>query len=287
MGKKRFDKNELLKIEDSYTEDTKHLIRFLDERNLELDYEGLQAYVSYLKGAGYAAATINKRISGAKNRLRLLFGKSSESMDVLSRYQMETVLKEIKGMKLTTKGVDIDKTLSLEEIKKLLASESTPERVKLFIEFLVVTGTRASEMAGIRLAHLKEEPEYVSIRLIGKGNKERFLKVFPDLVNRIRACFKGNTYLFETRKGNLYRRQNISDAIARAGRTVLSRKISAHTLRHTFATLQIQKSRKVKAVSIYLGHSTTSITQDMYVHEELDIDDLKLNLKGKKTGESE
>ncbi len=287
MEEKEFDKQELLKIKDSYTEDTRHLIRFLDERNLELDYEGLRAYVAFLKGAGYAAATINKRISGAKNRLRLVFRKSAESMDVLSRYQMETVLKEIKGMKLSTKGVDIEKTLSLEEVKKLLGSESTPKRVRLFIEFLVVSGTRVSEMAGIRLAHLQEEKKYVSIRLVGKGNKERFLKVFPDVIRRIRTCFQGKTYLFETQENKKYRRQYISDAIARAGRTVLKRKISAHTLRHTFATLQIQKNRKVKALSIYLGHSSTSITQDMYVHEELDIDDLHLDLQKGRPDESE
>lgn len=287
MGKRKFDKSELLKIADSYTEDTRQLIRFLDQRKLELDYKGLRAYVDYLKGAGYAAATINKRISGAKNRLRLIFGKSPESMDVLSRYEMETVLKEIKGMKLTTKGVDIDKTLSLKEIKKLLRSGKTPERVKLFIEFLVATGTRVSEMAGIRLAHLKEEKEHVSMRLVGKGNKERFLKVFPDLVRRIRSCFEGKTYLFETQEGNVYRRQYISDSIALVGRQVLGRKISAHTLRHTFATLQIQKSRKVKAVSLYLGHSSTSITQDMYVHEELDMEDLRFDLKGKTQSETE
>ncbi len=54
---------------------------------------------------------------------------------------------------------------------------------------------------------------------------------------------------------------------------------SFHTLRHTFATLQIRRTRKVKGVSLYLGHSSTPITQDMYVHEELDLNDLSLDLQ--------
>ena len=51
-----------------------------------------------------------------------------------------------------------------------------------------------------------------------------------------------------------------------------------HRLRHTFATLQIRRTHKVKGVSLYLGHSSTAITQDMYVHEELDLNELALDL---------
>ncbi len=50
---------------------------------------------------------------------------------------------------------------------------------------------------------------------------------------------------------------------------MLNRDISAHKLRHSFATIKIAKTGKIKAVSEYLGHSSTSITLDMYVHEEL------------------
>ncbi len=276
---KKFDWHQFAEIEDSYTDDTRLFIRFLDGRGLEMDYPGLRAYLDHLKTSGYAAATINKRLSGAKNRLRMLFGKSPEYLDVLSRYQMETVLREIRGVKLNTKGVDAEKTLSLEEVRKLLTSSAVPYRVKLFIEFLVSAGTRVTETANIRLAHLKDESSFVSVRVVGKGNKERFLKVFPDLINRIRRHFKGKTYLFESQTGAAFRRQYISDAIRTAGRIVLNRRISAHTLRHTFATIQIRKNRKVKAVSLYLGHYSTSITQDMYVHEELDLEDLQLNLQ--------
>ena len=53
---------------------------------------------------------------------------------------------------------------------------------------------------------------------------------------------------------------------------VLGREISAHTLRHSWATEQIKRGQSLKAVSLYLGHASTSITADLYVHDTLDAD---------------
>jgi integrase/recombinase XerD len=273
MGKT--DKHDLLKIRDSYAEDTRYLIAFLDEHGLELDPEGLRRYVEHLKSAGYKAATVNKRLAAAKNRLRLLFRDSDQAMDALSRFQMESTLKEVRGIKKNTRAVDSDRTLTIKEIRHLIRDGEIPLRIRLFIEFLVATGTRVSEMSGIWLSDVKVEPEYVSVRIVGKGSKERSLKLRHELMSRIRSGFRVSTWLFETEDGGRYDRKYISYCICAAGARI-GRRISAHTLRHTFATIQITKNRKVKAVSTYLGHSTTSITQDMYVHEELDLDDLNL-----------
>ena len=64
-------------------------------------------------------------------------------------------------------------------------------------------------------------------------------------------------------------KQYVSDEIAKEGHRILKRKISAYVMRHSFATLSIRDGASVKAVSSYLGHSSTAITQDMYVHETL------------------
>ncbi len=55
---------------------------------------------------------------------------------------------------------------------------------------------------------------------------------------------------------------------------MLGKRFSAHTLRHSFATTALEKTRKIKALSVYLGHSSTSVTLDMYVHEEFSQEDL-------------
>ena len=271
-------RKQLLEIRDCYHNDTRNLLRFLERKGLDLDARGLEAYVAYLKKTGYAASTINKRLQAAKHRFRLVFRQSGGSLDVLQRYEVDTALKEIKGVKRNTRAVDLEKTLTLEELRRLVKSERVPGRTRLMIEFLACTGVRASELAGIRIQDLGEEHGYVAVRIVGKGTKERYLKVRPGLVQRIRAVFAGDTYLFETQGGKPYTRQEVSGWVRSAGRLMLGRRISAHTLRHTFATLQIRKNRKVKALSVYLGHSSTAITQDMYVHEELDLEDLDMGL---------
>jgi integrase/recombinase XerD len=62
----------------------------------------------------------------------------------------------------------------------------------------------------------------------------------------------------------------VSYEIIKAGKRILGRRISAHSMRHSFATLAIRDGASIKAVSKYLGHSSTAITMDMYVHESLE-----------------
>jgi integrase len=271
-------KEQLLSIEDCYSADTRALVRFLEDSGRELDPVSLAAYAEDLKTRSLAAATINKRLQAAKSRLRLVFHSSDRSHDVLAEFDLNQALKEIRGVKLNTRAVDASKTLSREEIRILLQSKETSEKIRMIIEFLLSTGARVSEAAGIRLKNIRTERGFSLIRLIGKGSKERTLKVRKELVMRIRKCFASEVYLFEPRPGKPYTGDHISAQIRLAGRTLLGRTISAHTMRHTFATAMIRKTRKVKGVSTYLGHSSTSITQDMYVHEELELEDLDLDL---------
>ncbi len=271
-------RTELLIIQDSYSEDTRIFVKFLDEKGLDITPESLGMFYNYLKGEGYAANTINKRIAGAKNRLLLLFKQSDRALNVLNAFKFNNEIKKIKKVKLNTKSIGSDKVLSFDELKSLIESGLLDNKKKLFIRFLASTGARVSEMLSILNIHVSEHgKDYFLIRIIGKGNKERMLRVGSSLIYEIRKEFKGKKYLFE-RSGIPYTRQYISKVINRSGYLVLNKNISAHTMRHTFATLQIQKNRKLKALSTYLGHATTAITQDMYVHEELDFDDLDMGI---------
>ena len=90
------------------------------------------------------------------------------------------------------------------------------------------------------------------------------------LFDAVRAMFPGETFLFQTQGGKPYRPNYVSYEIIKAGRRILGRGISAHTMRHSFATLAIREGASIKAVSEYLGHSSTAITMAMYVHESLE-----------------
>src|SRR5690606_16130924 len=113
-------------------------------------------------------------------------------------------------------------------------------RLRLFIRTLYATGCRVSELCGIRLSDCEERGEAVKIRVLGKGRKERFVRIPSDLFKEARAVFGGQEWLFETSGGRPHRRCYVSDSIAALGRRVLDRKISAHVLRHSFATAHVK-----------------------------------------------
>jgi integrase/recombinase XerD len=105
------------------------------------------------------------------------------------------------------------------------------------------------------------------VRVHGKGGKERIVKVSNELIESVERAFNGKEWLFETRNGQKYRRQFISSEVTRVGLRTLSKHISAHSLRHAFATAAIKDGWSPKKVASQLGHSSTFITLDMYVED--------------------
>ena len=145
----------------------------------------------------------------------------------------------------------------------------------MFLRFLFSTGCRVSEMCGIRLRDIENQGATEKIRITGKGNKERFIRIRIDLCTEIQQVFKGSTLLFETSRQKPYNRSYVSNQIKKLGKAFLGRKISAHSLRHSFATIAVGKyPGKLDAVSHYLGHSSTSITLNMYCHNQLSDEEL-------------
>lgn len=269
-----YDAGELLAIRDSYRQDTKAFLRFLSGQGLEMSVEALEQYAETLRGSGYAAQTVNKRITGAKRVLKRCFLRTEESRDSLVAFEFERRLREIKKYTLNTKEVPEDKLLSAAEVRRMYSSDLVPERVRVIIRTFSLSGLRVSELCGIRVTDVSWEAAHYAVRIRGKGSKERRIMLPAGLVGEIRRVFTGRIWLFETRDGSKYDRNNVSRDISIAGRAVLGKRVTAHTLRHTFATHLIKSGKTVKAVSLYIGHSTTAITQDMYVHDQLGLDDI-------------
>ncbi len=266
----------MLSIRDSYSNEIKHFFRYLEENGTELCPEAIRAYRDDMVASGSAVRSINKRLAGVKKRIRQLFERQPDAPDMAKRYRLERTLKDIKLLKVQKSPIAKALLLELAEAQLLINDAGTPDHISLIVEFLFHTGARISEALGIRLANLRERRNYIEVRMIGKGGKERRLKVNSQLIERIKIELAGKEFLFERPDGVPYKRQAVSMAIYRNGLRVLQRQISPHTLRHSFATLRIRATGKIEAVSRYLGHSSTAITLDMYVHEELSINELEL-----------
>lgn len=235
-------------------------------------YKDILDYYSYLKEKGLKASTINTTMAALKKTVREI---TKNETDIIKLFYLEKKLKELPKEQIQSKAVDCDtdKIPTEEEINVLL--EKGSYKLGLFIRFLIHTGARIFEVTQIKHSMITEKEKLLEIRIVGKGSKERILKVDKELVKEIQAHFQGKTYLFETSGGKQYRKNYVSYQIQRLSMRVLSKRFSAHSFRHYFATTMLKKSGDVKAVSNYLGHSKISITLDMYIHSILSFEQLQ------------
>ena len=257
-------KNTLL----SYERDLKKLIDFLEKRNLLLAsarVEDLRDFLSYLRSVGLAESSI-ARITVAIRTFYRFIAKDRNLENVARDLVPPTIPKRLP------------KALSVAEMEAILSApplEGIGVRDRAILELLYATGARVSELVALDLDDIKRiegvEPGLVTLRLIGKGKKERIVpvgsfarKAIDDYLVRIRPSLVKSTQraLFVNARGGRLSRQSawgiVLDAAARAG---LSGRVSPHALRHSFATHLLDGGADIRVVQELLGHVSVSTTQ--------------------------
>ena len=258
-------------IQDNYTGNIRAFTQWARETRHSLDSEGITEYFRYLNNeSGYSSATIRVKRAAVKKRVRQLFhDESLEDRIKIDRFLADLETEpDTKAPKLNTAGISRDKVLSGSEYRELLDKCRTA-RQRAFIMFLYATGCRVAELAGVRLDRCEIQGVTVKIRILGKGSKERFVKIPAETFETIRETFQGTTYLFETRNGRAYNTDYVSAQIKKIGK-LIGRNISAHSLRHTWATRMIEAfPGKIDAISKYMGHANIATTMAFYNHSQL------------------
>jgi integrase/recombinase XerD len=232
----------------------------------------MEMNVSNLKDEGKSASTVNKHISAMRAVVRKIY--ESPHLTAIQSWEIEKALEKIRFVKKAGRSVPEDKIITPDEMDALMAGSS--ERLSLIMTFLWNTGLRISEALGIKYEDCRQTGDVITIRVLGKGNKEREIRISASFYEKIREEFRGEKYLFESSqtKGNALHDRNVDKEIRRIGKRILRRTLSPHMFRHSFATRMIASTGKIKGVSQYLGHSTTAITMDLYVHERMNNTDL-------------
>lgn len=168
--------------------------------------------------------------------------------------------------------------LSLEEIDSMIASlpadKAETPRNHAIIEMLYGSGLRVSELVSLRISRISAEDGYVLVE--GKGEKQRLVPISPLSIELIRDYIAirdagpikpgaGDT-LFLNRRGAPLTRVMvfyiIRDAAAAAG---IQKKVSPHTLRHSFATHMLEGGANLRAIQEMLGHESIATTE-IYLH---------------------
>lgn len=241
--------------------------QFLTDHGLTVNQESVKAYFDSIKDT-VAPSTLNHKKYALLKVIKAQFGREN----VLQVIAIEKVFESIPSYQID-KTIKDDKYLSEWQIKQMIEA-STP-KTGLIIHFLFKTGCRVSEMINIRLSDCDVKANIVPVRIIGKGRKVREVEIPKLLYDAIRQEYAGTKWLFESQSGAKLDRRNVWLQIKRAGRRIGLSDVHPHIFRHSRATdMIINKGVSIKATSLWLGHSGTSITLDMYVKDKVNANDL-------------
>lgn len=179
----------------------------------------------------------------------------------------EIIKRNIVNLKTPKIPKSVPIFLTKEEVKKLIKA-AISKKSKLIIEILYSTGLRVSECVGLKLTDLELDDDEGWVRS-GKGNKDRafFLseKLSSEIKKYIQTLDESEIYLFPGKNGHLTTR-NVQRIIKNtAKRANIKKKATAHKLRHSFATHNLDKGVSIRLIQELLGHSDLSTTQ-IYTH---------------------
>ncbi|HKQ33151.1 MAG TPA: site-specific tyrosine recombinase XerD [Thermodesulfobacteriota bacterium] len=257
---------------ESYGRDLRKFIRSMEEAGVrsaeDINYSHILDYLSLSKEKGFNATSIVRSIVSIRQFFKYLLMEKLIEADPASGI----------GTPKMRKGLPV--VITLDEVEALISApdESTPEGLRdaAMLEALYATGIRVSELVGLKLNDVNFELGFVVV--YGKGSKERIVpmgdkarqKLLEYLGTSRPAMLKGREAkaLFVTRLGKGMTRQGFWKIIKHYSlKAGIAKKISPHTLRHSFATHLLERGADLRTIQIMLGHSDISTTQ-IYTHVE-------------------
>ncbi|MFR9503411.1 MAG: site-specific tyrosine recombinase/integron integrase [Rikenellaceae bacterium] len=240
-----------------------YILRMKDLPPRKVEQEHIEQYMAWLFDRG-ASKNTQARILSA---LRSLFGYM-QLCDLIEVSPLEFIEAPRTSRKLP-------EVLSLSEIDRIISAidPSTTKglRDRAIIELLYSCGLRVSEATNIRLCDLFFGEGY--IRVIGKGDKERLVPVSPLARERIQLYLdvrapsgSNEEVLFLNNRGNALTRVMVFTLLKRATQlSGVQKKVSPHTLRHSFATHLLEGGASIRQVQEMLGHENI-VTTEIYTH---------------------
>jgi len=255
---------------EAYSRDLNRLANFLAANGVESWPDGhgsqLRTYFSSLRETGLSVRSITRNLVALRQFYRFL-----EKERVIQENPVPRLLLPVESRRLPT-------TLTHDDVERLLNQPSPATllglRDRAMLEFLYATGLRVSELVSLHTQQINLEGDYLTVR--GKGGKVRVLpfgrwaeerlRLYPRAVRPKLVQRRTSSVLFLTRSGKALTRQGFWKLIRRYALAAgIERKVTPHTLRHSFATHLLEGGADLRAVQSMLGHSDISTTQ-IYTH---------------------
>ena len=248
----------------SYRNDLTDFQRFLSGRGsgdlAAADQRAVRAWLAALHARGLQPASIGRKLAAARSCFRFL----------VRRGRLETnPARELRGPRLPRRLVSF---LPIDEATQLVSGRavggSHRERDVAILELLYASGLRVSELTGLDLEALDRSER--TVRVLGKGRKERIVPYGGQAARAVEAWLarrsEADGPLFTNGQGRRLTVRSIHTIVGRAARAAgIARRVSPHTLRHTFATHLLGGGADLRAIQELLGHRRLSTTQ-RYTH---------------------
>ncbi len=255
---------------EAYSRDLVRWSNFLVSRKVlfwqEAETLHFRSYLSLLRREGLSARSIARHVVSLRRFYLFLAA--------------EEVIKEspVPAISLTTSGRKLPQTLSAEDVQKLLAQPDPQEplgiRDQAMLELLYATGLRVSELIGLQMTQIDFQGNFLTVK--GKGSKVRAVpfgkwarQKLLDYLQSARPRLskrRASGFLFINRSGRPLTRQGFWKLIrGHALAAGIEKRVTPHTLRHSFATHLLQGGADLRSVQSMLGHADISTTQ-IYTH---------------------
>ena len=257
---------------DAYVHDIEKFTQFLVQNNIEknpkdVELNHLEDFLKWINKLGMTPASQARIISGLRSFYKFCNQEQISQTDPTALLEAPKLAKHLPD------------TLSFSEIEKIISAIdlSKPEgaRNKAIIETLYSCGLRVSELVNLKLSCLYFDDGFV--RIIGKGDKERLVPIGASAIKYVNIYLEnirvhmpvisGNEdVVFLNRRGKKLSRVMIFLIIKDlAKKASVTKKISPHTFRHSFATHLVEGGADLRAVQEMLGHESITTTE-IYTH---------------------
>jgi integrase/recombinase XerD len=257
---------------DAYRRDLERLVAFMQSRGVarpaDVGATELREYVYQLKDRGLQSSSIRRSVSAVRTYFGYLLAEGVVVADPTDRVELPRAWRRLPGV------------LSREEVASILDAPDPGDRLfwrdKALLEFAYASGARVGEVMALKVRDVDLQEGLALV--LGKGSKERLvpvgraaLQALIVYLREIRPALAGNRaegIVFLNARGTPLSRMGVWKILRRhVERAGIRKRVTPHTLRHSFATHLLEGGADLASVQEMLGHADISTTQ-IYTHVE-------------------
>jgi len=216
-----------------------------------LDENDIRNYLSFLITSNKSDSYINQAINSIKFYFEIVLGMPNRFYDI-ERPQKKQKLPVV---------------LSKEEISRLLNTTTNIKHICI-LQLLYSAGLRRSELINLEITDIESDRMLIFVK-DAKGGKDRYTLLSNALLQNLRTYYREyrpDKYLLEGQKGGKYSVESVGKIVKRAAKKAkIIKRVSSHTLRHSFATHLLENGTDLRYIQTLLGHNSSKTTE-IYTH---------------------